>query len=327
MLSKKTVLLAIVSALQFVGLPLVSAQMTRLNVGYSATSGDQLPAWVAKDSGIFAKNGLDVQVIFFTGGTTAVLALVSGDVPIAQISGPGVVNSVLAGSDAVFVAAGIVSLNYVLMGKPGVKAVEQMKVGTIAISWVVSPVAAGIVSVRRAAILLVVLSFIGLAVLVQLDPAAQAVALGSLLLVAAYPFMKRITWWPQAWLGLTFNWGVLVGFAAVAGPLTVEAGLLYAAGLFWTLGYDTIYAMQDIEDDALVGIRSSARRLGPLVRAGVALFYALAAALLLAVHPHWALLPAIAHLAWQVARLPDDPLALFRSNALTGALVAAGLLA
>ena len=189
------------------------------------------------------------------------------------------------------------------------------------------PVAAGIVSVRRAAILLVVLSFIGLAVLVQLDPAAQAVALGSLLLVAAYPFMKRITWWPQAWLGLTFNWGVLVGFAAVAGTLTVEAGLLYAAGLFWTLGYDTIYAMQDIEDDALVGIRSSARRLGPLVRAGVALFYALAAALLLAVHPHWALLPAIAHLAWQVARLPDDPLALFRSNALTGALVAAGLLA
>ena len=92
-----------------------------MNVGYSAISGDQLPAWVAKDSGIFAKHGLDVQVIFFTGGTTAVLALVSGDVPITQISGPGVVNSVLAGSDAVFVAAGIVSLNYVLMGKPGVK--------------------------------------------------------------------------------------------------------------------------------------------------------------------------------------------------------------
>ena len=114
--------------------PNATAQLTRLNVGYSATSGDQLPAWVAKDSGIFAKHGLDVQVIFFTGGTTAVLALVSGDVPIAQISGPGVVNSVLAGSDAVFVAAGIVSLNYVLMGKPGVKTVEQMKGGTIAIS-------------------------------------------------------------------------------------------------------------------------------------------------------------------------------------------------
>ena len=113
---------------------LSQAQMTRLNVGYSATSADQLPAWVAKDSGIFAKNGLDVQLIFFTGGTTAILALVSGDVPIAQISGPGVVNSVLAGSDAVFVAAGIVSLNYVLMGKPGVKTAEQMKGGTLAIS-------------------------------------------------------------------------------------------------------------------------------------------------------------------------------------------------
>ncbi len=113
---------------------LSQAQMTRLNVGYSATSGDQLPAWVAKDSGIFAKNGLDVQVIFFTGGTTAVLALVSGDVPIAQISGPGVVNSVLAGSDAVFIAAGMTSLNYVLMGKPGVKTAEQMRGGTLAIS-------------------------------------------------------------------------------------------------------------------------------------------------------------------------------------------------
>jgi NitT/TauT family transport system substrate-binding protein len=114
--------------------PKAPAQMTRLNVGYSAASGDQLPAWVAKDSGIFAKNGLDVQTIFFTGGTTAVLALVSGDVPIAQISGPGVVNSVLAGADSVFVAAGVVSLNYVLVGKPGVKTAEQMRGGTIAIS-------------------------------------------------------------------------------------------------------------------------------------------------------------------------------------------------
>jgi NitT/TauT family transport system substrate-binding protein len=108
--------------------------MTRLNVGYSAVSADQLPAWVAKDSGIFAKNGLDVQLIFFTGGTTAILALVSGDVPITQVSGPGLVSSVLAGSDSVFVAAGITSLNYVLMGKPGIKAAEQMKGGTLAIS-------------------------------------------------------------------------------------------------------------------------------------------------------------------------------------------------
>jgi NitT/TauT family transport system substrate-binding protein len=110
------------------------AQLTRLNVGYSAVSADQLPAWVAKETGIFAKNGLDVQVIFFTGGTTAILALVSGDVPITQVSGPGLVNSVLAGSDAVFVAAGMTSLNYVLMGKPGLKSAEQLKGGTLAIS-------------------------------------------------------------------------------------------------------------------------------------------------------------------------------------------------
>src|SRR4249920_2388417 len=111
-----------------------SAQMTRLNVGYSAISADQLPAWVGKDSGIFAKYGLDVQVIFFTGGSTAILALVSGDVPITQVSGPALVSSVIGCSDAVFVAAGIISLNYVLMGKPGVKAIEQLKGGTLAIS-------------------------------------------------------------------------------------------------------------------------------------------------------------------------------------------------
>ena len=111
-----------------------SAQLTRVNVGYSAVSADQLPAWVAKESGIFAKNGLDVQLIFFTGGTTAILALVSGDVPITQVSGPGLVNSALAGSDAVFIAGGITSLNYVLIGKPGIKSTEQLKGGTVAIS-------------------------------------------------------------------------------------------------------------------------------------------------------------------------------------------------
>src|SRR5512144_2420373 len=109
-------------------------QTTRLNVGYSSASADQLPAWVARDTGLFAKNGLDVQLIFFTGGTTAILALVSGDVPITQVSGPGLVNSALAGSGAVFVAAGIISLNYVLMGKPGIKTVEQLRGGTLAIS-------------------------------------------------------------------------------------------------------------------------------------------------------------------------------------------------
>jgi NitT/TauT family transport system substrate-binding protein len=111
-----------------------SAQLTRLNIGYSAVSADQLPAWVAKETGIFARNGLDVQLIFFTGGTTAILALVSGDVPITQVSGPGLVNSALAGSDTVFIAGGITSLNYVLIGKPGVKTTEQLKGGTVAIS-------------------------------------------------------------------------------------------------------------------------------------------------------------------------------------------------
>ena len=110
------------------------AQLNRLNVGYSAISADQLPAWVAKDAGIFEKNGLNVDLIFFTGGSTSILALVSGDVPITQVSGPGVVNSVLAGSDAAFVAAGITSLNYVLVGKPGVTKPEQLKGGTVAIS-------------------------------------------------------------------------------------------------------------------------------------------------------------------------------------------------
>jgi 4-hydroxybenzoate polyprenyl transferase len=102
-----------------------------------------------------------------------------------------------------------------------------------------------------------------------------AIGLGvaSLALVAAYPFMKRITWWPQAWLGLTFNWGALLGYAAATHELSWPAVLLYASGFFWTLGYDTIYAIQDIEDDALAGVKSSTRRLGEHVQKGVLAFY------------------------------------------------------
>jgi ABC-type nitrate/sulfonate/bicarbonate transport system substrate-binding protein len=111
-----------------------SAQHVKVNVGYSAISGDQLPLWVGKELGIFEKNGLDVQPIFFTGGSTAILALVSGDVPITQVSGPGLVSSALGGSEAVFVAGGMTSLNYVLMGKPGVTSAEQLKGGSVAIS-------------------------------------------------------------------------------------------------------------------------------------------------------------------------------------------------
>lgn len=195
------------------------------------------------------------------------------------------------------------------------------------------PLASGRVSPRAAWNWLFALCLVGLVVLIQLRPVAQGIALASLALVAAYPFMKRLTWWPQAWLGLTFNWGALVAWAAVANGLGAPALLVYAAGLFWTLGYDTIYALQDIEDDALAGIRSSARRLGSGVRRGVALFYAaallclIAALLMLGASPlaYAALVPVAAHFAWQAGRLaPDDParaLRLFRSNAVAGFLV------
>jgi NitT/TauT family transport system substrate-binding protein len=110
------------------------AQLTKLNVGYSAISGDQLPAWVAKEAGIFQKNGLDVQMIYFTGGTTAVMALVSADTPISQVAGSAVVNSALAGSDLTLIVGGVTSLNYYLMAQSKIKTPEQLKGGTVAIS-------------------------------------------------------------------------------------------------------------------------------------------------------------------------------------------------
>jgi NitT/TauT family transport system substrate-binding protein len=112
----------------------VQAQLTKLNVAYSAISGDALPAWIAKDAGIFEKNGLDVQLVFFTGGTTAVMALVAADTPIAQLAGAAVINSVMAGSDAVLIVGGVTSLNYYLMGRPEIKTAEQLKGGSVAIS-------------------------------------------------------------------------------------------------------------------------------------------------------------------------------------------------
>ncbi len=124
---------ALLSILSSVSSP-VSAQLIKLNVGYSAISGEQLPAWIAKDARIFEKNGLDAQLIYFTGGTTAVLALVSGEVPISQVAGPAVVNSALAGSDVVMVAAGATSLDYWLMSLPEIKKPDQLKGGSVAIS-------------------------------------------------------------------------------------------------------------------------------------------------------------------------------------------------
>ena len=128
----KIVLIGLCLAVLFSAL--AQAQTTRINVGYSAISGDALPAWVAKDAGIFEKNGLDVQLVFFTGGTTAVMALVSADTPIAQLAGPAVINSVMAGSDATLILGGVTSLNYYLLSRAEIKTPEQLKGGTVAIS-------------------------------------------------------------------------------------------------------------------------------------------------------------------------------------------------
>ncbi|HEY0085397.1 MAG TPA: 4-hydroxybenzoate octaprenyltransferase [Allosphingosinicella sp.] len=195
------------------------------------------------------------------------------------------------------------------------------------------PLASGRVRLTGAWVLLVGLSLVGLGVLLQLPGTAQIVALASLALVAAYPFMKRITWWPQAWLGLVFSWAALVGWPAVTGEIGWTALLLWGGAVFWVIGYDTIYALQDREDDALVGVRSSALALGRFARAGVAVFYALALALWAAAL--WrersdglalaALLPMALHFIWQVASLRaedgGDALAKFRSNRFAGLLM------
>ena len=195
------------------------------------------------------------------------------------------------------------------------------------------PVASGTVGVRAAWIWLLLQCLAGLVVLLQLPPVAALVALASLALVAAYPFMKRITWWPQAWLGLVFSWAALVGWLAVAQDRLGAMLALYAGSIFWVIGYDTIYAVQDVEDDALVGVRSSARAMGARVRQGVALCYLLALGLwgvaLWLVRLDWlalaALMPAALHLFWQVATLDrgdgNSALVRFRSNRNTGLLV------
>ena len=197
------------------------------------------------------------------------------------------------------------------------------------------PVASGRVSVRAAWAWLVALCLAGLVVLLQLRWQAQLVALASLALVAAYPFMKRITWWPQAWLGLVFTWGALVGWVALRSDHLDAMLALYGGAFFWCMGYDTIYACQDREDDALVGIKSSALRLGRNVQAGVIGFYCLALTLwglaFWLLRADWlallALLPAGLHLMWQGVTLrpdsADNALARFRSNRVAGALVAA----
>ena len=188
------------------------------------------------------------------------------------------------------------------------------------------PIPSGQISVKQALAFLVVQLSIGLAILLQLRPAAIALGVFSLLLVFTYPLMKRITWWPQAFLGITFNWGALLGWAAAVGAVDPPALMLYAAGIAWTLGYDTIYAHQDKEDDARIGVKSTALRLGAASRRWVAVFYAATAlGFLLAgwqadlgwlFYPLW--FAASAQLAWQVAAWriddPADCLVKFKSN-------------
>jgi len=178
-----------------------------------------------------------------------------------------------------------------------------------------------------------------LAVLLQFNFFAVAIGIASLIVVAVYPFMKRITWWPQIVLGLAFSWGALMGFAVTLGRIDAAAIALYAGSIAWVIGYDTIYAHQDTEDDALIGIKSTARLFGSRTGPALMLFYGLAVVLIgvaLALagtgFPVWIGLAAFAaHLVWQIRRLQiDDPalcLRLFKSNRDAGLLLFAGLLA
>lgn len=195
------------------------------------------------------------------------------------------------------------------------------------------PIASGAISLHEAIAFMLGLSLVGLAVLLQFNRFTVLLACASLVLVALYPLAKRVTDWPQAVLGLTFNWGALVGWAAVTGGLDLPALLLYAAGFFWTLGYDTIYAHQDKADDMLIGVRSTALRLGSLTRPWLAGFYAMAILLLAAAG--WCaglawpfavgLLIVAGHFAWQTMTLDIDDakgcLARFRSNRHVGLIV------
>jgi 4-hydroxybenzoate polyprenyltransferase len=195
------------------------------------------------------------------------------------------------------------------------------------------PLASARVPLRSAWLLIGLLCLIGLAVLTQLKWVAALAAVASIAPVAAYPFMKRITWWPQAWLGLVFSWGALVGWPAVTGRLALAPLMLWLGSIAWVVGYDTLYAIQDKEDDALVGVKSSARRLGDKARIGIGICYAIAlllwGAAIWQVRPDRvalaALIPAALHLGRQVARAdPDDgelALKLFRSNRTCGLLV------
>jgi 4-hydroxybenzoate polyprenyltransferase len=200
------------------------------------------------------------------------------------------------------------------------------------------PIPSGAVSVTAAWIFAFALCLAGLAILLAFNSFAIVLGASSILLVAGYPFMKRITWWPQAWLGLTFNWGALFGYAVATGGLAPAAYIFYAGCFFWTLGYDIIYAHQDKEDDILVGVKSAAIWLGSSSKPWLYVFYSGAFALMLmggfaaglGIVFALAMLVPGAHLLWQLRKLDIDRpllcLRLFKSNRDTGALIGAALM-
>jgi 4-hydroxybenzoate polyprenyltransferase len=201
------------------------------------------------------------------------------------------------------------------------------------------PIPSGQVSVGQAALFLVAQALVGLAVLLQFNAFAVATGIASLAIVAVYPFMKRITYWPQIVLGLAFSWGALMGWAAAFGSLDARPLVLYAGSIAWVIGYDTIYAHQDREDDALIGIKSTALLFGDRTKQMLAIFYGLAVGLI-GFAGHLAGAGAIfwlglagfaAHLAWQIARLdigdPDRCLAIFKSDRDAGLILFAGMIA
>ena len=197
---------------------------------------------------------------------------------------------------------------------------------------------AGQVTVTQAVVFMVLQALIGLAVLLQFNRFAVLTGIASLVIVAIYPFMKRITWWPQVVLGLAFSYGALMGFAVTLQRIDLTAIALYAGSIAWVIAYDTIYAHQDAEDDALIGVKSTARLFGARTHRALVIFYGLAVLLIGAAFavsgarwPAWIGLAAFAlHLGWQVRRLDtSDPalcLRIFKSNRDAGLILFASLL-